>query len=487
MMAATKYLTIDGLTHFKDKLDTLFVKQEEGKGLSQENFTTEFKNHIEAEMSFDGSYTTLTDKPKINGFELTSSTTLSDIDVVESKVEDGDEGVASIKNDASGGVMSYKPTTGKSGLVSVDSGSNSQAKAKVMMRVIDEEYTGASLFGNDNGFYYRKGTGLTEDPQEEIVVKKDIANLATTSNIEKDYAKKSELPKAATTQLAGTVKPDGTTITVTEDGTISVNELSAYLKSETAESTYLKIADYKAATAEEAGKVKPDGTTLEVDESGTLSLKDAASYAKTETVDSTYAKKTELPKVATAETAGTVKIGENITLSEDGTGTISVTFPEGSDDILTKTEAGTTYAKSTDIADMVTTTSLTSTLEPYAKTETVTTSIESAKSDVLEQVNTKIATTYKAKGSKATVTELPAPSADTVGDVYNMSAGFTTDEKFAESGTYYPKGTNVVVADQGGETYKYDALAGDYDLSIYLKTADVEAITNGEIDALFAE
>lgn len=459
-MAATKYLTIDGLTHFKDKLDTLFVKQEEGKGLSQENFTTEFKNHIEAEMSFDGSYDTLTGKPAIDGTELTSSSTAESLGLAK-KTD-----LPKAATTKLAGIVKPDGTT----ITVTDDGTISVNELSAYLKTEDADKKYAKTT-DVPGVATVDKAGTVKPDNTTIKVTED----GTINAVLDDYAKKTDLPTKATAEAEGIVKPDGTTITVV-DGTISA-ELSAYAKS----------ADLPTfATAEKEGLVKPDDTTIEVDESGVISLKGATDYAK----------KTDLPKVATADTAGTVKIGDNITLSEDGTGTISVTFPEGSDDILTKTAAKSeyltqtsaeeTYAKTSDITDMVTNTSLTSKLEPYAKTETVTTSIESAKSDVLEQVNTKIASTYKAKGSKATVTELPAASADTVGDVYNMSAGFTTDDKFETSGTYYPKGTNVVVADMGDETYKYDVLAGDYDLSIYLKTADVVAITNGEIDALFA-
>ena len=398
-MAVKKYVTIEGLTHFKTKLDGLYVKSEDGKTL------------------FDGKYSSLTEKPAIDGNELTAESTASELGLAKST---DIPGVA---------------TTAKAGTVKPD------------------------------------GTTITVDPDGTIKVA-DLADYLKSSDAASTYLKIADY-KVATEDEAGKVKPDGTTITVTEEGVISA-KLDGYVTSETLGTYALKSELPKTATTDAEGLVKPDGETIEIVE-GAIKVKDAANYAK----------KTDLPTAATKEAAGIVKIGDGITLSEDGTGTISVTMPEGSDDILTKTEAKTTYASKDDISDMVTNTSLTSTLEPYAKTETVTTNIESAKSEVLEQVNTKIASTYKAKGSKATVTELPTPSADNVGDVYNMSAGFTTNENFSESGTYYPKGTNVVVADIGDETYKYDVLAGDYDLSVYQLASELQDVSNAEIDALF--
>jgi len=58
----------------------------------------------------------------------------------------------------------------------------------------------------------------------------------------------------ATTAVAGIVKPDGTTITVTNDGTISAD------------------VDVAVGTTSAAGIVKPDGTTITVDNTGTISV-----------------------------------------------------------------------------------------------------------------------------------------------------------------------------------------------------------------------
>ena len=56
----------------------------------------------------------------------------------------------------------------------------------------------------------------------------------------------------ATTEIAGKVKPDGESIKVTEDGTISVDKINI-------------------ATVEETGIVKPDGSTIKVSDDGTIS------------------------------------------------------------------------------------------------------------------------------------------------------------------------------------------------------------------------
>lgn len=89
----------------------------------------------------------------------------------------------------------------------------------------------------------------------------------------------------ATTSKAGIVKPDGTTITVKTDGTVSA-----------------VVYDPAVATKDKVGVVKPDGTTVTIKEDGTIS-----------------AKQSEVP-VATTSVAGIVKPdGSSITVQEDGT------------------------------------------------------------------------------------------------------------------------------------------------------------------------
>lgn len=89
----------------------------------------------------------------------------------------------------------------------------------------------------------------------------------------------------ATTAIAGIVKPDGTTIKVKADGTLSA-----------------VIPDPDTAAVGTLGVVKPDGTTITILPDGTIS-----------------AKQTELP-VATTAKAGIVKPdGTTVTVQADGT------------------------------------------------------------------------------------------------------------------------------------------------------------------------
>ena len=68
---------------------------------------------------------------------------------------------------------------------------------------------------------------------------------------------------------------------------------------------------------------------------------------------------------------------------------------------------------------------------------------------------------------------LPTPGADNLGNVYNVTDEFTTDDRFVEgTGQEYPAGTNVVVVETSSEpaTYKFDVMSGFVDLSGYLTT-----------------
>lgn len=196
------------------------------------------------------------------------------------------------------------------------------------------------------------------------------------------FAAKSDLPKTATEEFTGLVKPDGTSITITEDGQLSVAELGSYLKKSEAESTY-------------------------------LSQTSASSTYETKKTGATH---------------------------------------------LTKDEASTTYAQKTELGK-------------YAESTQVTSDINSAKTELEEKINAAVASVYTPKGS-TTFAELPEPSQETEGDVYNVTDEFTVIEadKWVEgAGGPYPAGTNVVVVKVEDE-YKWDILGGVVDLTDYVKT-----------------
>lgn len=107
-------------------------------------------------------------------------------------------------------------------------------------------------------------------------------------------------------------------------------------------------------------------------------------------------------------------------------------------------------------------------------------------SDVNTAIDSKISSTYKAKGSVA-FANLPSLTSANEGNVYNVSDAFTTTSDFVEgAGNSYPAGTNVVIINTTGTTYKYDVLSGFVDLSAYQLSAELIAITNAEIDTIVA-
>ena len=124
-------------------------------------------------------------------------------------------------------------------------------------------------------------------------------------------------PTVAAVGTLGVVKPDGTTITIKSDGTISAKQKDATIATDTT-----------------PGIVKPDGTTVTVDEDGTISAKQAgiATTAKaglvmpdgtTITVDASGKIVAKQPSIATAAAAGLVK-PDGATLSVESDGTLKV-------------------------------------------------------------------------------------------------------------------------------------------------------------------
>lgn len=80
---------------------------------------------------------------------------------------------------------------------------------------------------------------------------------------------------------------------------------------------------------------------------------------------------------------------------------------------------------------------------------------------------------------------IPDPSKlteENVGNVYNITQEFTTDENFVEdSDRKYPAGTDIAVVGVGSGVYKFNALSGFVDLNGYIKDEDVLRIIEGEI------
>lgn len=316
-------------------------------------------------------------------------------------------------------------------------------------------------------------THYHEKLKENFVVKE----LKTGSDDQYKVLSDNNLTDALLAKLNSASTFNGAYGSLTGKPAIDGTELSA---DSTAESLGLaKTADIPGlATTEAPGIVQPDGTSITIDEG----------IIKATAPDlSTYAKKSEIPGVATADAAGIVKPdGTSITVIADGT--ISAALPDMEGyvqdadiaDMLTQTQAAEEYAKKTDAATKAE-------LADYAKSTQVSTDIGAAKTELqgkIDDLSAKVSAAIIPKGS-TTFAELPVPSADSLGFMYNISDSFVTDDKFEKESESYPAGTNVVVVDAGEETYKYDVFSGFIDTSGFQLKSDLVAITEAEVDALF--
>ena len=137
--------------------------------------------------------------------------------------------------------------------------------------------------------------------------------------------------------------------------------------------------------------------------------------------------------------------------------------------------------------------SYTDTTAESAKTEAVSTAktytdeqVEAAKTALQADINSKISTAYKVKGSSA-FASLPALSEAEEGNVYSVTDEFTTTANFLEGeGKKYPAGTNVVCVEESEGVFKWDCLPGFIDTDSFVLNSDIETVTEAEIDAMFA-
>lgn len=95
---------------------------------------------------------------------------------------------------------------------------------------------------------------------------------------------------------------------------------------------------------------------------------------------------------------------------------------------------------------------------------------------------------YHPAGSVDSVAELPAPSADYLGYVYDIAQAFTTTSDFKEgAGKRYPAGSNIAIIDAGTPetpSYKYDVLSGFIDTSVFVEKEEGKGLsTNDYTDA----
>ena len=107
-----------------------------------------------------------------------------------------------------GGTNDYKQLINKPQVNGVTLNGNKTAEdLNLLSKDTEQEVTGNKNF-----------TGILQYKGEEVATASALTTLETTVGTKAD---KTELPAKATNETLGLVKPDGTTITVQEDGTLS--------------------------------------------------------------------------------------------------------------------------------------------------------------------------------------------------------------------------------------------------------------------------
>lgn len=193
--------------------------------------------------------------------------------------------------------------------------------------------------------------------------------------------------------------------------------------------------------------------------------------------DSGFITSSDIPEGAAASTTvpkmdGTATVGTEMAFARGDHVHPSDTTKANAADVYPKTQ---TYSKTEIDNKLNGKANSATTLSGYGITDAYTKS----------EVDGKLSSVYKPAGA-VEFANLPTPSASNLGNVYSMLDAFTTDDRFiASEPTPYPIGTNVVVI-QVEDAYYFDILAGFVDLSGYLKTTDMVAITNQEIDTIVA-
>ena len=295
-------------------------------------------------------------------------------------------------------------------------------------------------------------SGLTRFAEKvsATFVKKEFKTDSTT-----EYRQLSD--NNLTDELVEKINAAGVATEVTENITSAKNEAVTESNSYTDTEVAGAVTESKSYTDTEVAEAVSSSnsyTDAEVSEA----LTEAKTYADTAEADAVASAKTY-----TDETAATAKT-EAVTTSN------SYTDAEVSE-ALTEAKAYADTAESDAIEAA----------NSYTDEQ-----VEAAKTALQSDINAKISTAYKVKGS-STFANLPAASEAEEGNVYNVTDTFTTTDEFVEGeGKKYLAGTNVVCIEASEGVFKYDALPGFIDTDSFVLNADIVEVTNSEIDALFA-
>lgn len=249
------------------------------------------------------------------------------------------------------------------------------------------------------------------------------------TKLESTFLKSAEFPTASTTTLGGIkLESDKPTLTIT-DGVLSIT-------ADNLQNVY-GFDPLRTALADAEGVTGHNGLLSKEDQA---KLNGIAAGAQVNVIE-------------------TVKVNGTALIPDDSKA-VDVTVP-------------TTVAALTDAADYHKVADFNTAIARYSTTDQMNTAIDT-------KVAAAISAVYKPAGSVDAVTELPALSADVLGNVYNLTAAGTTTADFVEgAGAQIAVGANIVVVDTGtteAPVYKFDILAGVYEIA---------AIENTDIDALF--
>ena len=487
---ANNFLDKNGLIYFWQKIVNKFVAKETGKGLSTNDFTTELKNKLDGIAS--GAQVNV--KPDWNAVAGNEAEILNKPSI-PTKTSDltNDSGFITEEQVPEGAVASA--TTPKMDGTAAVGTENAFARGDhVHPSDTKKVNKSGDTMSGDLNMGTHKVTGLAAAANKEYVDTGLAQKAASNHNHDADYLKLSGGTMTGPIVFSadqGEIKKTSDTA----EAKIEIDEQAVEILFKDVTSGKNNRMTVSASGAEiVVGETTPGdgtGTKITVDETNGVKIpmvatpvndRDAANKEyvddglaqKADSVhdhNDTYYQKSET--YTKTETEG--KIDEKIANKADK-GTTLASY--GIADAYTKTETDAKIdEKILGKADKATTLAGYGITDAYTKTEVYN----------KQEIDGKISSVYKPAGN-CLFANLPEPSANILGNVYSMMDAFTTDDRFiASEPTQYPIGTNVAVVavqDNGDTQYLFDVLAGFVDLSGYLETTDMVAITNSEIDEI---
>ena len=436
---ANSFLDKNGLLYFWQKITSKFVAKESGKGLSTNDYTTAEKDKLGALAAI---------KQIGSGLELSEQGTLN-------ATGGGTADAVAWEN------VTDKPTT-LAGYGITDAASAVHNHDDTYLKLSGGQMTGPIQFSADQG-----QIALSKETAEaRIEMDTQAAEIIFTDKTSNKTNRMTVSATGAAIAVGESTPGDGSGIQITVDPTngVKIPMVATPVNARDAvPKTYVDTAI--------SGKANSDDvyTKTEIDQKGFLTSADIQNKADKSTTLAGYGitdayTKTEI------DGKGFLTEHQDISGKADKANTLA---GYGITDAYTQTQTDAKIdEKIANKANQSTTLAGYGITDAYTKTE----------------VDSKLSSVYKPGGS-ILFSELPTPSADNLGFVYNLKEAFITDDRFiASTPVPYPIGTDVVVVAVPGDptTYKFDVLAGFVDLSGYMKTTDMVAITNQEIDEIVA-